>query len=155
MATLFVEVYLFVTNNTYQYHEVYVVFGALFPDVVDKALYRTKQCHATRSYGHSILFCVICSTLCWVISQNSVLSCIVALSLLSHLFADLFFGYVPLFYPFQQFRYPSMVHTHSSLRQLKILELLSFCCLLLFTSTVQSIVHWCGSVLARYPIRWN
>ena len=101
--------------------EILIVVSALLPDVLDKALYWSRLCHATRSFGHCILFILAWSLLGGTLFGQQV-GWILFASSSSHLLVDLFFGYVPLLYPIQSFRYPSMIHTKTSKQQLKTIE---------------------------------
>merc|ERR1712072_1242321 len=63
-----------------------------------------------------------------------------AIGLLSHIFADKLFGYVPFFWPIQPFVYPSMIHTKSSKMALKSLEAAG---LIYLACTLQLHVFFC------------
>lgn len=124
-AFMFSKVFLYANDTKYPYFEVVAVIGGLLPDVLDKILYYSKWCHASRSYGHSILFCSICTIILYYFTKDRILCGILFSSLFSHLIADLFFGFVPVFYPFQKFKYPSMIYTRSTKKQLRVIEAIS------------------------------
>ena len=144
IGVVFVQIFIsFQQWNEYPHFELIAVVGALLSDLFDKPLYWGKLCSATRSYAHTLVFSVLISLTCWILLKDVKLSCILFVSVLSHLFADLFFGYVPLFYPFQSFKYPSMVHTRYTKNILKVLELLGLMYLILFSNifiSVKSII---------------
>merc|ERR1712130_101091 len=96
-------------NPSVPWEEFWVASSALLPDVLDKGLYWSHQCHATRSFGHCTLFVLAWFAVGWALLGKA-MGLIFFVSALSHLLVDLFFGYVPFFYPLQSFRYPSMIH---------------------------------------------
>ena len=140
IGVIFVQIFIsFQQWNEYPHFELIAAIGALLSDLFDKPLYWGKLCHATRSYAHTLVFSVLLYIASWILFRDGKLSCILFVSVLSHLFADLFFGYVPLFYPFQSFKYPSMIHTRNTKKILKILELLGLIYLVLFSNIFRSL----------------
>jgi len=128
-----------------------VLATSLLPDAIDKPLYWTRVCHATRSYGHTIVFLVLATSLTWSVCRGApcsssyghattcsvgslvshVFACgpewsyAVFIGIASHLLADRMFGHVPLLWPLQPFVYPSMVHTRTSVALLRAFDLAS------------------------------
>jgi hypothetical protein len=143
------------TNVLSEVVDLVLLVSSLLPDLVDKPLYLCRLCKATRTFGHTLAFAAATIAAAWYFQHHVCgstrcaveemfvhlrdLACDwvwvygVAIGLLSHLAADLMFGYVPLFWPLQPFRYPSMVHTKASIRCIKALDLAATVYLLLFS----------------------
>eukprot|EP01095_Lingulamoeba_sp_RSL-Kostka_P000315 TRINITY_DN1047_c0_g1_i2.p1 TRINITY_DN1047_c0_g1~~TRINITY_DN1047_c0_g1_i2.p1 ORF type:complete len:171 (-),score=2.36 TRINITY_DN1047_c0_g1_i2:77-589(-) len=114
--------------------DIITVITSLLPDLIDKPLWIAKKTSATRTYGHTILFLLLISLTASVFCSNIILNAcdnewiiVVFVGVLSHLLADLVFGYVPLFYPFQPFKYPSMIHTFKSRSFVFLFDLIGIC----------------------------
>ena len=122
------------------------IIFSLLPDLVDKPLYWMKLQKSTRSIGHTLLFLFAVtysfSFFCVQVVNLSGLNyfdleqvrevCLkeewkfyIFTAVVSHLLSDLLFGYVPLFWPLQSFRYPSMIHTRKSKSIIAIIEISS------------------------------
>lgn len=122
------------------------VVASLLPDIIDKPLHWGRQCKATRSVGHTILFmCGVSATVLAVDLPQPWHDCqpafalAVSLGVASHLISDLLAGYVPLFWPLQPFRYPSMIHTRGTKTALRACEVVSFLWLCFCTDTPQAV----------------
>ena len=149
IASALVFVHCFGWNlSTVPFYEVLAVYSSLLPDVLDKALYWTKVCKATRSFGHTLCFVVLWTAAGWSLSGDGKVSAVIFLSAISHLLVDLFFGHVPLAFPFQTFQFPSMIHTKTTRKQLRIIEGCSGVYLLLGTNVLFAHLHFCRTLLA-------
>ena len=78
-----------------------IAFSSLLPDLVDKPLMLLRITSASRTYGHTLLFLLISSSLAYFTLKK--LQCVIvpsewvaafSLGVISHLLADCFFGHV-------------------------------------------------------------
>lgn len=110
--------------------EICLLISSITPDGVDKPLYWGRISCCTRTYGHTLLFAFLFSAITAAVSHSGKnasftffiisfssyydlgqIGRVCLLGIISHLLADRVFGYVPFFWPFQPFVYPSMIHT--------------------------------------------
>ena len=125
-----------------------IIFGSLLADGIDKPLYWSKVCFATRSYGHTLLFLLFASFSSLMLENYFLgsyrITAIFFLSLCSHLLADLLFGYVPLLFPYKPFKYPYMRFTKNTKLQQRGLEIFG----LLFMLFVSHLIPNCYQAFA-------
>lgn len=121
---LFTHVLVVVAQFSYDPRNEWVLwFGSLLPDAIDKPLHWFLHVKATRSYGHTLIFMFAISAVIQLVFPKEYMI-LAFLGILSHLAADLWFGFVPLFWPLQSFRYPSMIYTRNTKRHLNYAEIL-------------------------------
>jgi hypothetical protein len=143
---LFTQAVALIFNYSYDPRNEWILWGAsLLPDVVDKPLHWVFHVKATRSYAHTLLFLFLTSYLCHLLFPHEWMV-LTFLGILSHLLADLFFGFVPLFWPLQSFRYPSMIYTKTTLRLLRYAEIFGLLYFLL-CAPVSEYLRWFITIL--------
>ena len=91
-----------------------IIVLANLPDIVDKPLFAFGCTKGTRAYGHTILFLLLATALSAIFAATfspldwlgtdqpcswESIARLVGAAIASHLIADCFFGYVPLFWP--------------------------------------------------------
>ena len=109
-------------------HDVVLVLASLMPDLIDKLRYMSGVASASRSFGHTLVVVMVASLafggLLTVVgaSRPSSHAAVAAAGMISHLLADMTCGHVPWFWPMQDFRFPSMIHTHMSRTALALIE---------------------------------
>ncbi len=85
---------------------IYLLFASMLPDVVDKVLFAARVAPSTRFIGHTIIFSLAVSFLFYIITKKKNIGLALLLGCLLHLLGDIT-GFLPLFYPFVNYAFPS------------------------------------------------
>lgn len=109
---------------TTPFNDALIAACSLLPDIVDKILWVSRLSRCTRSFGHTLLFTFFTAGTTLLVS-NSERAGLVGLAVFSHLVADRACGHVPFFWPLQNFRQKSMVHTNQSRQLIKACDFLA------------------------------
>lgn len=92
-------------KETYKVNRYALLIGALFPDIIDKPL-QLLNIGGGRAFGHTLLFLIIAFVSLHLLSKgNKSVSIPFLFGMIFHLILDI--PYVPLFYPFISYEFPT------------------------------------------------